>query len=129
MMTEPELVTLGDNVCVDEASIIAHINTQGNFSLNHIDIGRGATLHYFSRVLSGASVLAGGTLLEHTLILPGDIVDAYTTWQGWPAVMIPESTMGSKFFHSCGASCECSFITIVDDADDIVSKEQSSQAF
>lgn len=33
MMTEPELITLGDAVCVDDASLIGHMNTKGAFSL------------------------------------------------------------------------------------------------
>ncbi len=31
MMTEPDLVTIGDNACVDNASLISHINTRGIF--------------------------------------------------------------------------------------------------
>ena len=31
MMTEPDMVTIGDNCCVDNASLIAHINTRGYF--------------------------------------------------------------------------------------------------
>lgn len=31
MMTEPDLVTIADNACVDDASLIAHINTRGVF--------------------------------------------------------------------------------------------------
>ncbi len=31
MMTEPDLVTIGDNSCVDDASLVAHINTRGMF--------------------------------------------------------------------------------------------------
>ena len=31
MMTEPELVTIGDYVSIDDASVIAHINTSGLF--------------------------------------------------------------------------------------------------
>jgi hypothetical protein len=31
MMTEPDLVTIGDGASIDDASVIAHINTRGNF--------------------------------------------------------------------------------------------------
>lgn len=31
MMTEPDLVTIGDDCAVDNASLIAHINTRGYF--------------------------------------------------------------------------------------------------
>ena len=33
MMTEPDLVTIGDNASIDDASLIAHINTRGTFRL------------------------------------------------------------------------------------------------
>ncbi|OAQ74999.1 peroxisomal-coenzyme A synthetase [Purpureocillium lilacinum] len=39
MFTEPDLVTLGDRVAVDDASIVAHINTRGTFDLNRLDVG------------------------------------------------------------------------------------------
>ena len=44
------------------------------------------------QVLSGAAVMPGGTLLEHTLVLSGDIVDAYSTWQAsilWSVGSLP----------------------------------------
>jgi hypothetical protein len=31
MMTEPDMVTIGSNSCIDNASLIAHINTRGVF--------------------------------------------------------------------------------------------------
>mmetsp|Transcript_37303 Transcript_37303/g.99393 ORF Transcript_37303/g.99393 Transcript_37303/m.99393 type:complete len:132 (-) Transcript_37303:629-1024(-) len=88
MMTEPDLVQIGDQACIDDASVIAHINSQGQFSLNTVAVGERATLKRFSRVLSGGAVLKGATLLEHTLLLAGDIADAYSVWQGWPAQMV-----------------------------------------
>lgn len=79
--TQPDLVVLGDESCIDRASVVAHINTGGNFSLNPIVIGSKATLRSDSRLLSGATMLRGSTLLEHTLILGGDVVDEGSTWQ------------------------------------------------
>ena len=38
MMTEPDMVSFGDDVSVDEASLIAHINTRGIFSLNPLRV-------------------------------------------------------------------------------------------
>ena len=31
MMTEPDMVTIGDDASIDDASLIAHINTRGIF--------------------------------------------------------------------------------------------------
>ena len=85
MMTEPDLVTIGDNAAVDNASLIAHINTRGVFSLNPLNVGMGSVLKSNSRLLSGASMDDHSILLEHTLILAGDCVDTQTVWQGWPS--------------------------------------------
>jgi len=85
MMTEPDLVIIGDGACINDASVVAHINSRGQFYLNQIKIGPGVTLRSFSRVLSGATMESESKLLEHTLIMGGDAVAAKTTWQGWPA--------------------------------------------
>lgn len=85
MMTEPELVTLGNNAQVDDASLIGHINTKGVFSLSEISVGENCVLKTGSRLMSGASMGRSSMLLEHTLILSGDAVDAHTVWQGWPS--------------------------------------------
>lgn len=85
MMTEPDIVEIGDNVCIDDASVIGHYNTRGNFSLNAISIGEGCVLKSNSRLLSGAAMLPNSMLLEHTLVMGGDIVDENSVWQGWPS--------------------------------------------
>lgn len=36
MMTEPDLVTIGDGAAIDNASLIAHINTKGQFKYVYI---------------------------------------------------------------------------------------------
>lgn len=84
-MTEPELVQIGHYAAIDNASLIAHINSRGQFSLNTVVVGPGATLRSNSRLLSGAAMMPHSTLLEHTLVLGGDVVDEDDTMQGWPA--------------------------------------------
>jgi len=88
MMTEPDLVTIGDNVAINDASVVGHINSRGKFRLNNIKIESGATLRSWSRLLSGAEMEVGSKLLEHTLIMGGDNVGAFTVWQGWPASLL-----------------------------------------
>ncbi|PHH88070.1 hypothetical protein CDD83_8044 [Cordyceps sp. RAO-2017] len=39
MFTEPDLISLGSRVAVDDASIVAHVNTRGTFNLNRIEVG------------------------------------------------------------------------------------------
>ncbi|GJN70587.1 putative PKS/NRPS-like protein biosynthetic cluster [Purpureocillium lilacinum] len=85
MFTEPDLVTLGDRVAVDDASIVAHINTRGTFDLNRLDVGSRCVLRSGSRLLSGAIMRPDSCLLEHTLVMGGDIVEEGSVMQGWPA--------------------------------------------
>jgi len=72
MMTEPELVTIGDFAAVDDASLIGHVNTKGVFSLAEISVGESAILKSGSRLMSGANMGRRSMLLEHTLILSSE---------------------------------------------------------
>jgi hypothetical protein len=85
MMTEPELVTIGDGASVDNASLIAHINTRGTFRLNPVKVGSYCVLKTMCRLLSGASMDDHSIMLEHTLVLAGETVDKGKVWQGWPS--------------------------------------------
>jgi hypothetical protein len=85
MMTEPDLVTIGDGASVDTASLIAHINTRGTFRLNPVKVGSYCVLKTMCRLLSGASMEDHSIMLEHTLVLSGETVDKGKVWQGWPA--------------------------------------------
>eukprot|EP00658_Telonema_sp_P-2_P053110 TRINITY_DN4153_c0_g1_i12.p1 TRINITY_DN4153_c0_g1~~TRINITY_DN4153_c0_g1_i12.p1 ORF type:complete len:925 (+),score=220.80 TRINITY_DN4153_c0_g1_i12:187-2961(+) len=90
MMTEPELVEIGDGSCIDKSSLICHINTRGEFQLNQLLVGAGAVMRDRSRLLSGALMEDHATLLEHCLILGGDTVEEDTFWQGWPAEQVED---------------------------------------
>ncbi|KAK3054551.1 hypothetical protein LTR09_004280 [Extremus antarcticus] len=84
LFTEPDLLTLGDRVSVDDVSLVAHINTRGKFDLNPLVVGDRCVLRSGSRLLSGARMEEDSCLLEHTLVMAGDVVKAGTTIQGWP---------------------------------------------
>ncbi|KAG7435493.1 putative peroxisomal-coenzyme A synthetase [Fusarium oxysporum f. sp. raphani] len=94
MFTEPDLITLGDRVVVDDASVVAHINTRGKFDLNRVEIGDRCVLRTGSRLLSGAQMKSDSCLLEHTLIMGGDIVEERRTMQGWPAEELKNILIG-----------------------------------
>lgn len=85
MFTEPDLLTLGDRVAVDDASLVGHVNSRGKFSLIELHVGSGSVLRSGSRLLSGAKMGEQSVLLEHTLIMAGDVADDDVTYQGWPA--------------------------------------------
>ncbi|KAK3952976.1 hypothetical protein QBC32DRAFT_388932 [Pseudoneurospora amorphoporcata] len=84
IFTEPDLLVLGDRVTVDDASLVAHINTRGKFDLNFLSVGDGAVLRTGSRLLSGAEMMRDACLLEHTLVMGGETVKEGVTVQGWP---------------------------------------------
>lgn len=84
-LTEPELVTMGDHVSIDDCSVVAHINSRGRFSLNKLRIGDGCAMRTGSRLLSGASMEPRSMLLEHTLVASGEIAEAGAIYAGWPA--------------------------------------------
>ena len=83
--TEPDLLTLGDRVAVDDASLVGHINTRGKFDLNRLSVGDRCVLRSGSRLLSGANMESDACLMEHTLVMGGDVVNQGETMQGWPA--------------------------------------------
>jgi hypothetical protein len=83
-LTEPDLLTMGDRVVVDDASLVCHINTEGTFDLNLLDVGDRCVLRSGSRLLFGGRMLDDACLLEHTLVMGGDVVGRGETMQGWP---------------------------------------------
>lgn len=93
MFTEPDLLTLGDRVAVDDASLVAHINTRGKFDLNPLFVDSRSVLRSGSRLLSSATMEEDTCLLEHTLVMAGDVVDKGATSQGWPAEEFTSSRM------------------------------------
>ena len=83
MMTEPDLCVIGDRASIDDASLIAHINTRGIFRLNPVKVGSDCVLKSMTRLLSGATMEKHSIMLEHTLVLSGESVDSGSVWQGW----------------------------------------------
>lgn len=84
MFTEPDLLKLGDRVVMDDASLVGHINSRGKFDLNVLKVGDECVLRSRSRLLSGAVMEEGSCLMEHTLVMGGEVVEAGRTVQGWP---------------------------------------------
>ncbi|KAI0338447.1 acetyl-CoA synthetase-like protein [Trametopsis cervina] len=90
LMTEPDLVTLGDRVSLDDCSVVAHINSRGKFALNKLSIATGCALRTGSRLLSGAHMESYSMLLEHALLASGDIAENGAIYAGWPARQLDE---------------------------------------
>ncbi|KAF7975487.1 hypothetical protein HWV62_9401 [Athelia sp. TMB] len=100
LMTEPDLVELGDEVSMDECSVVAHINSRGNFALNRLRISPGCALRSGSRLLSGASMEDSSMLCEHTLLTSGEIAESGEVYVGWPARQLKSGC------HSIGKDSE-----------------------
>jgi acetyltransferase-like isoleucine patch superfamily enzyme len=84
-MPEPDLVEMGDRCVVDCASIVCHLNTRGNFELVKIVMEDDCTLRSRSRVQQGVYMEQGSQLLEKSLAMTGEVIDAYSVWHGSPA--------------------------------------------
>ncbi|KAH9846200.1 acetyl-CoA synthetase-like protein [Lenzites betulinus] len=85
LMTEPDLVELGDNVALDDCSVVAHINSRGQFALNRLKIESSSAMRSGSRLLSGAAMESNSMLLEHTLLTSGEVAESGGVYAGWPA--------------------------------------------
>lgn len=85
IFTKPELLTLGDRVSIDDASLVAHINTRGKFDLNLLSIGDRSVLRSESRLMSGARMEEDTCLLEHTFVMSEDVIEAGSIYQEWSA--------------------------------------------
>ncbi|KAJ8092843.1 putative NRPS-like protein biosynthetic cluster [Marasmius tenuissimus] len=96
LMTEPDLVELGNEVSLDYCSVVAHINTKGNFALNSLKIGDGCAMRSGSRLLSGASMDDSSMLCEHTLLTSGEVAEAGQVYVGWPARQVRPERPSSK---------------------------------
>ena len=66
MMTEPDLVRVGDGACVNGAHVICHTNTRGTFALERIVVGARATLCNDARAMGGVVVEEDATHDSHT---------------------------------------------------------------
>jgi hypothetical protein len=84
-MPEPDLVQMGDRCVVDCASIVCHLNTRGNFELIKIIMEDECTLRTRSRIQQGVYMEHGSQLLEKSLALTGEVIEADSVWQGGPA--------------------------------------------
>lgn len=78
MLTETDLIEIGDRVVVDNAAIVSHIDRRGSIQLEKIKIGNRCVLRSGSNILSGSEMKDDSFLMEHTLILPGEVVE-----KGW----------------------------------------------
>ncbi|NML95757.1 AMP-binding protein [Novosphingobium olei] len=93
MMEEPDFLDIGDDARIDQAVLIAHLNTRGEWMMGPIRIGARATLRTASRVMMMSTVGDGATLLEGTLVLAGDSSSPASTWYGWPGEAITLTAM------------------------------------
>ena len=81
-MPEPDLVRMGDGCVIDCASIVCHLNTRGNSELQKIVIEDNCTLRTGSRVQQGVHMEQGSQLLEKSVAMTGEVIEAFSVWRG-----------------------------------------------
>jgi len=86
--TEPDLIEIGDRCVIDCAAVVAHLNTRGNFELAKIVVENHVTLRARSRIQEGVHMEAGSMLLEKSLAMTGEVIEADSVWQGAPAARL-----------------------------------------
>ena len=99
-MPEPDLVNIGDRCVIDVASMVTHLNTRGNFELVKITLENNVTLRSQSRLQQGVQCEPGSMLLEKSLALTGEIIEANSVWQGTPAERVFEYGRSSWYSDS-----------------------------
>jgi len=82
---QPDLVSMGDGCVIDCASIVCHLNTRGSFQLAKIVMEDQCTLRTRSRLQQGVYMESGSQLLEKSLAMTGEVIEANSVWQGGPA--------------------------------------------
>jgi hypothetical protein len=83
-LTEPDLVTMGEGVCLNKKSgVVCHLNSRGGFSLTAIKLGDRASCRALTKVTGGSGMGDDSLLLEHTLLMPGEKLGSGETRQGW----------------------------------------------
>ncbi|KAM4063755.1 AMP-binding enzyme [Hirsutella rhossiliensis] len=95
MITETDLIEIGDRVVIDDVGIITHVDRRGSIRLDRIKIGNRCVLRSGSNILCGAEMKDGSCLLEHTLVLPGEVVNEKWTMHRRPAERFYGSRKGS----------------------------------
>jgi hypothetical protein len=98
---EPDLVEMGDRCVIDCSSVVCHLNTRGNFELVKIRLENNVTLRSRSRIQQGVVMESGSMLLEKSLAMTGEVIEADSIWQGAPAARIfsyDASSIGTGVF-------------------------------
>jgi carbonic anhydrase/acetyltransferase-like protein (isoleucine patch superfamily) len=85
---EPELITIGDRCAIDDGRLVCHLNTRGNFELSPLVLEDDVTIRRLSKIQKGCVVERGSMVLEHSLVMTGETVEAGSVWQGTPAVCL-----------------------------------------
>ncbi len=94
LLSDPQLITLGDNVVIGgSATIFAHYGGGGNLVIEPVVIHSGATIGLRVTVMGDVIVGAGATVLPNSVLLPGSRVGEGETWGGVPARPIPREEM------------------------------------
>ena len=107
LMPEPDLVEMGDHCVIDCASVVCHLNTRGNFELAKIVLQNNVTLRTGARIQQAVVMETGSMLLEKSLALTGEVIEADSVWLGAPAARLlsyDTSSIGTRASASYAGS-------------------------
>lgn len=89
-LTEPALVSVGDNCCLNfGSSIQCHSLEDGTFKSDYIEIESGCSIGVRGFVHYGTTMRANATLSADAFLMKGTTVEQDTTWSGNPAMEVP----------------------------------------
>ena len=90
LISDPQLITLGDDVVIGgSATIFAHYGGGGFLVIEPVVIGSRVTIGLRATVMGDVTIGEGATILAHSVLLPGSRVGPGETWGGVPARRIP----------------------------------------
>jgi non-ribosomal peptide synthetase-like protein len=120
ILTERSLVVIGDDVCLNEGSVIQpHSLEEGAFKSDFIRVGRGCTLGPSAFIHYGVEMGEGSIVDVDSFVMKGEVLEPYSVWRGNPAKLnrfvVPVSAQGlvvadvrhggSSYVAGSAASC------------------------
>ncbi|WP_419419531.1 Pls/PosA family non-ribosomal peptide synthetase [Legionella sp. D16C41] len=84
--TEFDLISIGDEACINSETIIqTHLYEDRVFKMSTVNIQQGCNVGVASIVLYNTVMEEGSTLGSFSLLMKGEHLPTYTSWQGIPA--------------------------------------------
>lgn len=100
-------VGMGDHWVINSASVVCHLNTRENFELAKIVLQNNVTLRTGARLQQAAVMETDSMLLEKSLAMTWEEIEADSVWLGAPAARLlsyDTSSIGTRPLASYAGS-------------------------